>query len=113
MLNIDANPQQWVTHEPTGCRFKIKPLDLRTNQALVKECRDAAGEQDAVQYNGRVVDAVVLDWEGVGAGGVLAAPTADNKRKLGERIPSLSGFLYQKATDVRMFLDEADAAKNA
>ncbi len=113
MLMIDAAPQVWKTHESTGCRFKIKPLEPETNQALLKECRTATGDFNAIQYNGRVVEAVVVEWEGPGVGGMPAEPTADNKRKLGERFPTISGFLFQQATDVRMFLDEVDAAKNA
>lgn len=112
MLRLDANPRVRVVHEESRCEFFIRPLDPRTNERLLKEARNDQGEFDPIKYNGLVVDAVVMEWGGVGAAGVEAPTSTENKRALGEKFPAISGFLFRKATDIRLWCDEVETAKN-
>lgn len=114
MLNLNADPQVWVTHEESGCEFLIRPLDPRANQKLLKAARDPKkGEVDFIKHNGLVVDHVVIEWKGVGGNGAELPPTEENKKKLGEKFPPIANFLFQRATDIKLFCDEVDEAKNA
>lgn len=113
MLNLHAKPQVWVTHDESGCEFEIVPLDPRDNQKMLKKSRDKKGDLDHLSYNGLVVNAVVVDWKGVGGSGELLPPTEENKRALGEKFPLIASFLFGRATDISLFIEEEDAAKNA
>lgn len=113
MLRLDASPQVTVSHDETGCEFTLKHIHPRDNQKMLKRAKDKrTGEVDFIVYNGLVVDAAVIEWAGVGgAAGELPA-TEEHKRTLGEKFPSIANFIFGKATDVKLFCDEVDAAKN-
>lgn len=114
MLNLNANPQVWVHHEETDTEYLIQPLDPRRNQKLLKEARDPKkGDVDFIKHNGLIVNEVVLEWKRVGGPEGELPPTDENKRKLGEKFPPVAQFLFQQATDIKLFVDEVDAAKNA
>lgn len=112
MLRIDADPQVWVIHDETGAEFLIRPMEPRLNQKLLKRSRDKKGDIDFVTHNGLVVEEVVVDWKGVGgaAGGMPASD--ENKRTMGEKFPVLANWLFTQSTDIGLFCDEVDAAKN-
>lgn len=112
MLRLDAKPQLWVTHDDSGCEFLIGPITPRDNQKLLKAAKDKKGEIDYIVHNGLTVDFCVVEWKHVGGPEGELPPTEENKKKLGEKFPSIANFLFRQATDIKMFCDEVDAAKN-
>lgn len=113
MLNLNADPQVWVTHEESGCEFLIRPLDPRENQKLRKRATDRKGVFDFIAHNGLLVDHLVIEWSRVGGPGGELPPTEENKKKLGEKFPGIANFIFERATDIKLFCDEVDEAKNA
>lgn len=115
MLSIDdILPKVWVTHEETGTRYLIKPVEPRDAQRLLKAARDKkTGELDNVKYNGLAADHMIEDWEGVGTKAAPAACTPEARVKFGERFGRIVSFLMDRATDMKLFSDEAEAGKNA
>lgn len=116
MLRIDDDlvPQVWVDHEATGTRFLIRPVEPKDAQRLLKAARDkTSGELDNVKYNGLAAAHLITDWEGVGQDGALAPCSTAARVKFGERFGRIVSFLMDRATDMKMFSDEVDAAKNA
>lgn len=115
MLSIDdALPKVWVEHEDTGTEFLIKPVEPSDAQRLLRNARDRkTGELDNVKYNGLAAKHMIVEWKNVGAAGVEVEPTAEAKVKFGERFGRIVVFLMEKATDAKMFSDEAQAGKNA
>lgn len=114
MLNIDdVIPKVWVSHEDTGTSFLIKPVEPKDAQRLLKQSRDKkTGELDNVKYNGLAANHMIEDWKKVGADGVELPCSPENKIKFGERFGRLVSFLMDRATDMKMFSDEAEAGKN-
>ncbi|MBI5920260.1 MAG: hypothetical protein HY847_01275 [Betaproteobacteria bacterium] len=125
MLNLNAKPRVWITHEETGARFEIQPITPRDTQRLQKQAKDKSGEIDYVTYNGLLVEFAVLDWEFVGGpdGPLPPTPSAEykgsgpppvpgNKYRLGEKFQSIANFIHLKAIDVKLFVDEVEEAKN-
>ncbi|MFT3964119.1 hypothetical protein [Propionivibrio sp.] len=115
MLSIgDIIPQVWVTHEDTGTRYLIQPLQPRDGQRLLQAARNKkTGEIDHVTYNGLVAEHIVRDWDGVGDKGVATPCTPEARIRFGERFGRIVGFLIEKAVDPALFSDEAEAGKNA
>lgn len=112
MLLLNADPLVWIDHEPTGCRFQIKPLLPRDQERLLKRARKKNGDTDFIAFNGLAVDFAVVEWEGPGdTSGPLPA-TTENKIKLGEKFPDLARFIAEQARSATLFLEEEDAAKN-
>lgn len=116
MLNIaeDAIPKVWVEHEETRTSYFIVPIEPKDGQRLLKQSRDKkTGELDNVKYNGLAAAHMIKEWKGVGANGVETACTDEAKVKFGERFVRIVSFLIDRATDMKLFSDEAEAGKNA
>ena len=113
MLSIDeTRPRVWIEHEETGTRYLVGPIEPRDNQKLLKRSRDKQGNIDFVKHNGLSVDFAVFEWEGVGARGVAAPCSTENKIKHGERFGRIAVFIAEKAGDPALFLEEEHDAKN-
>lgn len=113
MLSIDETcPQVWIEHEETKTRYLIRPIEPRDSQKLLRRSRDKAGGIDYVKHNGLTVDFAVVEWEGVGARGVVSPCTSENKIRFGERFGKIVGFISEKASDPALFMDEEGDAKN-
>ena len=113
MLSIDeTRPRVWIEHEETKTRYLIGPIEPRDNQKLLKRARDKQGNIDFVRFNGLLVEHAVFEWDGVGARGVVAPCSAENKIKHGERFGKIANFISEKASDPALFLEEEEDAKN-
>ena len=116
MLRIDDDlvPQVWVEHKETGTRYLIRPVEPKDAQRLLKAARDKeSGELDNVKYNGLAAAHLICQWEGVSQSGAAASCSTEGRVKFGERFGRIVSFLMDRATDMKMFSDEAEEAKNA
>lgn len=114
MLSIDdAVPTVWVEHEETNTRYLIGAVEPRDAQKLLKAARDKkTGELDNVKYNGLAAQHMIREWQGVVGAGAVSPCTPEAKVKFGERFGRIVSHLMDRATDMRLFSDEADAGKN-
>ena len=112
MLNLNSKPKVWIDHEETKTRYFIQAIFPEDNKRLMKRSKGKNGELDGIAHNGLVVDFAVIEWEGVGDNGVPVPPTEENKRKFGEKFATIASFIYSRASDVTLSLDEQEAAKN-
>ena len=115
MLNIDELiPKVWVPHDDTGTRFFIKPIEPKDAKRLLKQATDKkTGELDHVKYNGLAAEHMIEEWDGVGERNQPTACTPEARVRFGERFSRIVAFLIERATDPKMFCDEAEAGKNA
>lgn len=112
MLRLDTNPQVWVKHDETGAEFLIKAIEPRDNQKLIKQARDKKGEVDFIVHNGLICDHAIVEWKGIGDGNGEIAASPENKKKLGEKFGPLSNWIFQQATDIKLFMEETRAGKS-
>lgn len=115
MLLLDRVERQIeITHEGTGAKFALRPLEPRRHASLQNQCRDRRNPDivDYVKLNGLIAKEIILEWEGVGDKNGAVECTDENKIKFGERYSgTVMPDLVDRATDVKLFQDEVDAAK--
>lgn len=117
MLFIDDDlvPEKERTHKETGLVFWIGPIDLKTQEALLKSAREGEakpGEYDGTLHNRLIVDKAVRRWKGVGMAGQTAECNSANKMKFGARFASIADWIYAQATSPMLFAEEVEQAKN-
>lgn len=56
----------WVTHEPSGARFRVAPLLADEDDRLTREHSDLMGNVNALSFAKEAAPLVIRGWEGVG-----------------------------------------------
>ncbi len=72
-------------------------------------------EEEAVEALAKcIAEAVVLDWDGIELGGEAVPYSVENVKDVCLKAPEFAGFIMDKAKDITLFQDEAEAqeAKN-
>lgn len=115
-INISLTPRAdaaWFTHEETGARFKVSPMDAETDQRFNRESTSDDGRFDLLAFYGRVVQNHLKDWEGFNDQGNPAPCNEENRRLMMKFNATRFGpFICASARSLDHFREvEVDAAK--
>ena len=115
LLLNPASEAKWCTHDDTGARFNIRPIDPAKYEEIRRKSLRSDKSLDISRWGANFAAAAIADWEGVGSKIAPAECCEETLRIFGaNQAVNIMPWVIEQATSLEQYRDEEEAAaKNA
>jgi hypothetical protein len=105
----------WKTHDPSGARFEIMPLQGQLDQEITDRCTNFAGAVNMHAFGQELAPHIIRNWEGMGdASGCLPCNPENLKLFVESHCLSIMPWVIRTARSLEFYRqEEIEQAKNA